>query len=155
MAAVREREVAYLPRLLLFVRDDVVDDEVIGYRHVAVGLRWHDGTCVSVQDGAPGGPPSVTSWIDVAAAVDGMDAFVCEFNPARDLGRAHERMGQLVPGSLEGLSDVVGRIEHVSADLRAVYAELVGAVSTVGVLADLRQRQGGTPDPSAPTEPAP
>lgn len=147
MAAAREREVAYLPRLLLFVRDEVIDDGS-GYRHVAVGLRWHDGTCVTVQDGAPGGPPSVTSWIDVAAAIDAMDAYVCDFNPARDLGRAHEGTGQPLPGSLDGLSDVVGRIEQVSADLRGVYAELVGAVSTVGVLANLRQRSAGPSDPA-------
>lgn len=74
-----------IPRLLVFCQDIVVDGDPFAscYRSVAVGFRWSDGSCVTVQEAAPGGPPSITVWPTVDDAVSGLDAYVSTFVPHR------------------------------------------------------------------------
>jgi len=86
-----DREVTALPRLLAFCHDVIVDgdDYASAYRNVAVGVRWHDGTCVTMQDTASGGPPTVTVWSSVDDAIEGLDAYVCGFAPQRAARESH------------------------------------------------------------------
>ena len=130
MAEAPEGHVAYMPRLLTFVRDVVEDDDyVAGYVNMAVGLRWHDGTCVTVQDGAPGGPPTVAVWMNVEAALDGLDAYVSAFAPhrsLRSLDRSDEELHRSMRhGDVVGVTEITERVDSVSKDLRALLLDLM------------------------------
>lgn len=130
MAKAHEGHVAYMPRLLTFVRDVVEDDVYVsGYVNVAVGLRWHDGTCVTVHDGVPGGPPTVAVWSSVEAALDGLDAYVSAFAPQRalrGLDQSDEELHRSMRhGDVVGVTEITERVDGVSKDLRALVLDLM------------------------------
>lgn len=125
MATAKEGEVAFMPRLLLFVRDEFAGGEYpAGYRNVAVGLQWHDGSCVTMQDGAPGGPPNVALWFNVEAAVDALDAYVCGFTPSRRLDDATSTPPVATAVDVVGIHE---RLEKLSAEMQQLVAEAQGS----------------------------
>lgn len=80
----RAHELSVVPRLLGFYRDAVPDGEDLAsaYRTIAWGIRWFDGSVVTIEGGADR-PPAVTVWRDLEQAVTGLDAYVCGFAPQR------------------------------------------------------------------------
>jgi hypothetical protein len=82
----RARELAVVPRLLGFYRDAVLEGEDLAsaYQTIAWGIRWFEGSVVTVE-GAPDRPPAVTVWPDLDQAVTSLDAYVCGFAPQRAL----------------------------------------------------------------------
>lgn len=95
----RPADADYAPRLLAFYRDAYVgeDDYSAGYSRIAYGLRWRDGTCITMHEPLPGGPPAVTTWKSVDDALDGLDAYVCGFEPQRSA-----REGRQLPATATG-----------------------------------------------------
>lgn len=72
-----------VPRLLAFYQDLWDDDGTpIGWKPVAWGLRFSDGSAVSVNIE---GKPSVTLWHSVEDALAEMDAFVDTPDPRSTL----------------------------------------------------------------------
>ena len=74
-----------VPRLLGFYQDEFLDsdDFAVGYSTIGYGIRWRDGTCITVCESSPGMPPSVTIWPSVTEAARRLDAYVSGLTPRR------------------------------------------------------------------------
>ncbi len=74
-----------VPRLLAFYQDLWDDDgTAVGWRPVAWGLRFHDGSALSISIE---GRPSVTLWHSVEDATEALDAYVDTAEPRISLDR--------------------------------------------------------------------
>lgn len=78
---------AWVPRLLSFYRDEDCDaaGNVTGYENVAWGVRWYDGSVVTLEDVSTERPPAIRIWAGLDQAVTGLDALVCGFAPQRSV----------------------------------------------------------------------
>jgi hypothetical protein len=76
---------SWVPRLLSFYQDAVLDGEevVAGYRNVAWGLRWFDGSVITLEGVSADRPPAIRVWSGLEEAIVGLDALVCGFAPQR------------------------------------------------------------------------
>jgi hypothetical protein len=85
---------SWVPRLLSFYRDEQVDGEefVAGYRNVAWGVRWFDGSVVTLEDVSADRPPAIRVWPGLDEAIVGLDALVCGFAPQRSVREQRESM---------------------------------------------------------------
>jgi hypothetical protein len=74
-----------VPRLLAFYRDLWDDDgTAVGWQPIAWGLRFADGSALSISIE---GPPSVTLWQSVEDATEALDAYVDTAEPRINLDR--------------------------------------------------------------------
>jgi hypothetical protein len=74
-----------VPRLLAFYQDLWDDDgTAVGWRPIAWGLRFHDGSALSISIE---GRPSVTLWHSVEDATEALDAYVDTAEPRINLDR--------------------------------------------------------------------
>jgi hypothetical protein len=74
-----------VPRLLAFYRDLWDEDgTAVGWEPIAWGLRFADGSALSISIG---GPPSVTLWQSVEDATEALDAYVDTAEPRINLDR--------------------------------------------------------------------
>lgn len=74
-----------VPRLLAFYQDLWDEDgTAVGWRPVAWGLRFHDGSALSISIE---GRPSVTLWHSVEDATEALDAYVDTAEPRISLER--------------------------------------------------------------------
>jgi hypothetical protein len=74
-----------VPRLLAFYRDLWDEDgTAVGWEPIAWGLRFADGSALSISIA---GPPSVTLWQSVEDATEALDAYVDTAEPRINLDR--------------------------------------------------------------------
>jgi hypothetical protein len=74
-----------VPRLLAFYKDLWDDDgTAVGWQPIAWGLRFADGSALSISIE---GPPSVTLWQSVEDATEALDAYVDTAEPRINLDR--------------------------------------------------------------------
>jgi hypothetical protein len=74
-----------VPRLLAFYKDLWDEDgTAVGWEPIAWGLRFADGSALSISIS---GPPSVTLWQSVEDATEALDAYVDTAEPRINLDR--------------------------------------------------------------------
>lgn len=87
----------HVPRLLAFYQDQWDEDgTALGWRPVAWGLRFADGSAVSIS---VEGKPSVTLWQSVEDATEALEAYVDTAEPRTHLAP------YLIPAASEATND--------------------------------------------------
>jgi hypothetical protein len=77
----------HVPRLLAFYQDLWDDDgAAVGWKPIAWGLRFADGSAISVN---VEGRPSVTLWNSLEDATEALDAYVDTPEPRTNLDHSH------------------------------------------------------------------
>lgn len=102
----------HVPRLLAFYQDLWDEDgTALGWRPIAWGLRFADGSAISINIE---GKPAVTLWQSLEDATEALDAYVDTPEPRTNLDRPLPPPPPPRPGNDHG-SGVAGSAEPLAA----------------------------------------